>query len=273
MENKKKKRIRINPKKLLKFLIVACVVVWLTRFVLDTNLFDDTKIQKRINSSLPLSVTMADALYIKNYSINAYVAFLMQGETQKAYSMLTEEYQSYKKYNEYLETIEGIDFSTFNLKEVKMISENTYVAPVEYERNGELEETDYLVLVNKVNNKNMKIAPDRFLYEFTEEINFSEDSIKFTVEKCVVNSDTIKMTVKIKNSNWFEKVNIREIGIAFSENESKTKSIKECILNPNESQSFEIELESNYYVPKYLKVVRNIDEKVNRTYMFALEED
>ena len=273
MENKKKKKIRINPKKLLKFLILACIIVGITKFVLDINLFDDTKIQNRVNSSLPLSVTMEDALYIKTHSINNYVTFLMQGETTKAYSMLTEEYQSHKTYNEYLKDIEGIDFSTFKLKEVKLLSENTYVAPVEYERNGKLEETDYLILVNKVNSKNMKIAPDKFLYEFKEKAKFSEDSIKFTVEKCIVNSDVIKMTVNIKNSNWIEKINIKEVGVAFSENESKTEVIEDCVLNPNESQTFEIELESNYYVPKYLKIVRNIDEKLNRTYMFAFEEE
>ena len=259
-------------KKLLKFLILACAIVAITKFILDINLFDDTKIQNRVNSNLPISITMQDALYIKTHSINNYVTLLMQGETRKAYSMLTEEYQSYKTYSEYLNEIEGIDFGTFNLKEVKMISENTYVAMVEYERNGVPEESEYLILVNKVNSKNMKIAPDKFLYEFEEEIKFSEDGIKFTVEECIVNSDIIKLTVNVKNSNWIEKVNIKEIGVAFSENESKTKAIEGCILNPNESQTIEIELDSNYYVPKYLKIVRNIDEKLNRTYMFELED-
>ena len=68
MENKKKKKRRINPKKLLKFLILACAIVAITKFILDINLFDDTKIQNRVNSNLPISITMQDALYIKTHS-------------------------------------------------------------------------------------------------------------------------------------------------------------------------------------------------------------
>ncbi|MBO5178818.1 MAG: hypothetical protein J6B87_00505 [Clostridia bacterium] len=276
MDNKneiKKEKRRLNKPKLLRNLLIACAIALLVNFILNKNVFEDMKIQNRVHSSLPISVTMQDALFVKTYSIDKYIAFIKGGETQKAYSMLTNEYKAYKTYDKYLDDIQGIDFSTFKLKEVKQISENTYLTPVEYERNGVLENAEYIVLANKLNDKNMKIAPNKFLYHFEEKQKFSKDSIKFTIEECIVEADAIKLTVLIKNSNLFEEIKITEIGVAFNELESKTQAIEDGILKPGESKAYDIEIESNYYIPKYLKVNRNIENETMRTYLFELENN
>ncbi|MBR4110825.1 MAG: hypothetical protein IKK43_03970 [Clostridia bacterium] len=276
MENKKKEKVKkkkINQFKILRFLLIACAIAFLVKFILDKNVFEDMKITNRVNSSLPLSVTIQDAVYVKLYSIDRYVNFLQTEQYSKAYNMLTKEYKEFKTYNEFLYEIAGIDFSTFKLKEVKQIAERTYLAPVEYKRNGVLEEEEYIVLANNINDKNMKISLNKFLYHFPEKQKFSKDGIKYTIEECVVKSNVIKLTVTVKNGNFFEEVEIKEIGLGFDEESKKMQTIEKGILKAGETQTYDIEIESNYYIPKYLQINRNIDGEIMRTYLFELDNN
>ena len=62
-----------------------------------------------------------------------------------------EEYRKAFSYEEYLKTLEGIDFETFDMKEIKIKAENTYIATMVYEKAGEKTETDYLLYLNHIN--------------------------------------------------------------------------------------------------------------------------
>lgn len=270
MNNEKEVKKNLRKKKLIKFLVLSCIILGLTKFVLDTSVFSDTKIQNRVSPVLPVSVTIEDALYVKQYSIDKYLSYVNDNEFKKAYAMFTDEYKEFKSYNEYLNDIEGIDFSTFKLQEVKQLSEKTFVTPVEYMKNGVLIEETYLVLVNKVNDKNMKISPNRFLYSF-EKTEFSKNGIKFIIEECTVNSDKITLTVNIKNNNFFEDIIISEIGIGFNEVEAKMKTVEDFVIKSRDSKTFELEFDSNYDIPKFLKIERNMEDTV-RTYTFELEK-
>lgn len=272
-EEKRKKKIKIDKIKLLRFLVVTCAIALLIKFILDKNVFEGMSIENRVNSSLPMSVTIQDALYVKTHSIDKYIALIEKNELKKAYAMLTEEYRKYKSFIEFLEEIDGIDFSTMKLKEVKQISEKTYLAPVEYKRNGVLENEEYIVIANKINDKNMKISLNKFLYHLEEKQKFSKDGIKFTIDKCIVESDYIKATVLVKNGNIFEDITITEIGFAYNELESKTNKISDGVLKAGESKYYEIEIESNYDIPKMLKVNRDMENETMRTYLFELENN
>ena len=270
MKKDKKRKLKINKKKFLLSLSLLLLIVLLIRFVFQKDILDELKVENRIYSNMLVSVTMNDAHFIKNYSIDPYVSLLKKGETKAAYEMLTDEYRRYKSYEEYLKIIKGIDFSTLKVKEVKQIAEDTFVLPIEYKRSDVLEESKYLVIVSSLNEKVMKISPDNFLYSVEGKHKFSKEGIKYKIEECTVHSDVIKLTVTIKNTKWFKDVTIQEIGLGFSETESKMKNVENGILKPSETKRFTVELDSNYYVPKYLKVNRNIDNEILRTYMFEL---
>lgn len=271
MNKEKEVKKNLRKKKLIKFLAMSCIILGLTKFVLDTSVYSDTKIQNRVNSNLPISVTVEDALYVKKYSIDKYLSYVNKGELKKAYGMFTEEYKDFKSFEEYKKDIEGIDFSTFKLQEVKQISDKTFVTPVEYMKNGVFVEETYVVLANKVNDKNMKISPDRFLYSFEKNLEFSKNGIEFVLEECVVNSDKITLTVNVKNNNFFEDVTITKIGVAFNAVESKMDKTGNAIIKARDSETFKLEFTSNYDIPKYLKVEREMEDTV-RTYTFELEK-
>lgn len=262
---------KLALKRLLKNLVITCIILTIIKFILDNSVFDDMNIKNRMSSTLPASVTIADAMYVKRYSIDKYLTYIDSGEYKKAYNMFTDEYKSYKSYDEYLSSIKNIDFSTFRLQEVKELSDNTFVLPVEYEKNGEIVEETYLVLVNKVNEKLMKISPDKFLYSLDEKQKFSKNSIKFVLEELVVQSDKIKLKLTINNNNLLDDITISKIGIGYNEIESKTEKVGDIIIKPKNSHTFEVEFSANYDVPKYLKIERNM-ENIVRTYTFELKE-
>lgn len=272
-KEKEKKKLKINKSKLLRNLVIACAVVLFTNFLINKNIYEEMNIQNRVKSMNPISVTMADALHVKTYSIDNYISYIIDGKFEKAYDMLTDEYKAYKSYNDFLLDLEGIDFNTFKLKEIKQVSENTYLAPVEYERNGTLEEEEYIVLVNKLNTKLMKISLNKFLYAFDEKYNFSKDGAKYTIESGVVHIDNIYLKVKVKNTNLIENLKITDLGVGFNQYESKTQKIEDGVIEPGKEKTYQIELEANYYTPKYLKVNRNIEKETIRTYLFGLEKD
>lgn len=270
--NVKKEAMKKNAmKKLILFLAMTCIVLGILKFILDTSVFNDIKIQNRMSQNLPTSITIADALYVKAYSIDKYLSYIEAGDYKKAYNMLTDEYKAYKSYEDYMDEIKDIDFSTFRLKEVKELSEKTFVAPVEYMENGELIEKTYLILANKVNDKIMKISPNEFLYSLDEKLEFSKNHIKFILEEMIVHSDKINLKLTIKNNNLLEDITISEIGLGYNEIESKTEKVGDVVIKPNESQTFELEFSANYDIPKYLKVERIMNDVI-RTYTFEIEE-
>lgn len=271
MEKKEKKKKKFNKAKLIKTLFVVCVVLLIAKFILDKNLFDDMKIENRVNSYLPISVSVKDALTVKLYAFEKYVGLINSGETKKAYKMLTEEYREYKSYNEFLKDLDNIDFSTIKMKEVKQMSINTYIVPVEYmDVYGNACEETYIVLANKVNNKKMKISLNNFLYHFTEKAEFKEDDIKFVIEKCEVFADNIKMTLKIKNNNFFKDIDVKEIGMELEGTATSMANIDEGKIKARESKTFNVELDANYNIPQYLRVNINMDDEVMAKYKFKL---
>lgn len=269
---KSKGKKRLNKAKLIRFLFIACATVLIFKFILDKNLFDDMKIQNRVNSSYaPTSVGIKEALSVKLYAFENYIGFIKSGNMKKAYLMLTDEYREYKSYSEFLKDIEKIDISTFKLKEVKLMSGNTYITPVEYmTKDGELCEETYIIIANKINKKNMKISPNNFLYNFTKKIEFKEDDIKFVIEKCEVYADNINLTLKIKNNNFFKDIDIREIGMEFVGNTVSMKSIEDGKIEARKSKKFDIELDANYNILKVLRVNININDEVMAKYKFEL---
>lgn len=267
----KEKKSKINKAKLIKSLFIVCIVLLITKFILDKNLFDDMKIENRVNSYLPISVSVKDALTVKLYAFEKYTGLIKSGEIKKAYNMLTEEYRQYKSYSDFSKDIDNIDFSTIKMKEVKQMSINTYIIPVEYmDIYGNLCEETYIVLSNKVNNKKMKISLNNFLYNFKDKFEFKEDDIKFVIEKCEVYGDKINMTLNIKNNNFFKDIDVKEIGMELEAAATSMVDIEDGKIKARESKKFDVELDSTYNVPQHLRVNINMDDEVMAKYKFGL---
>lgn len=266
----KKKTKKQFISKLLKFLLIAYIIVIIAWVILDKYANDKRPIEQKIGSMSLSSISIKDALNIKGYSILPYADYIKAGDTKSAYNMLTEEYRAAVSYEDYLKTIEGIDFYTFDMKEIKLKAEGTYVATVVYEKNGEQTETDYLLYLNEVNPKIITISPNKFIYNYSD-LKFKMDDVEVTLQECNIYTDHIEMTALIKNTSWFDTMKFTNIGVGYNDNVSKNGNV-DFTLEPGEIKEIDISYETEYYIPNNIKIKRNIDDETLRTYTFYFKE-
>lgn len=269
-KNKKEKMTNSQFQwKILKFLFFAYVIV-LAIWLFTSNMLKGKKdIYEKIGYLEPYSISIKDALNIKNYTIIPYAGYILSGDTASAYDMLTEEYKDIVPYEEYINTLEGIDFYTFDMKEIKMKAEGTYVATIVYEKNKEKYETEYLLYLNEVNPKIIKISPNKFIYNFGD-LKFKKDNIELKIHSCNIFTDSIRMKVELKNTSMFDTMEFKNIGVGYGEATNKPYNV-EITLKPGEKKEIEIVYDTNYFLPNNIKVKRLLDENTLRTYTFYFE--
>lgn len=272
-DRKERKTVNDFKKKLFKVLLILCIIMCIVNWAYDKYVASEMKVINKINRNLPVSVSVKDALTVKAYGTDKYFAFLEDGEYKKAYAMLTDEYKAYHKYDDYIKTLDGIDFSTMEVQEVKQMADGAYIAYVEYMRDGNMEETEYFIIISELNYKVMFISPDKFLYSFSKKEEFSKDKIKYTIENCVVYADKVKADIKIKNVNSTP-VTLKSIGLALNETEVMKNYFDDyLIIEPKSEKMVEFSYNSNYYAPKMLTIDRILDEETLRTYTFVFENN
>lgn len=266
-DNKKTSKVQW---KILKFIFIAYIIVIGIWTIMNTYKEDTGDIYERIGSMQPSSISIKDALKIKGYAIMPYADYIKKGDTKSAYNMLSDDYKEYITYEDYLNEIAGIDFETFDMKEIKIKSEGTYVATIVYEKNKEEIETEYLLYLNPANPKIITISPDKFIYNF-KDLNFSVNNVRFEVNDCTIYSDKIYLNAIVKNSSLFETMKFSNVGVGYGENVSKPQNV-DIVLEPGEEKNIEIEYETNYYIPNNIKIKRVIDEDTLRTYTLYFED-
>lgn len=269
--NKKQKSTKAQfQKRTIKFLFFAYIVVIILWAIINHFSQSTKTIYEKIGSYELSSISIREALNIKGYAILPYADYIKAGDTKSAYEMLTEDYRKVVSYEEYLESIKGIDFNTFNMKEIKLKAEGTYVATVVYERNGEEKETDYLLYLNELNPKIITISPNKFIYNFGN-LKFKMDGLELKLEECNIYTDSIKMTAIIKNTSLFDTMTFTNIGVGYGENINKSQNV-EFALKPGEMKEIEIDYETDYYIPNNIKIKRKMNEETLRTYTFYFEK-
>lgn len=199
-----------------------------------------------------------------------YANHIKNENFKEAYEMLSEEYRNVIDYENYIKTIADIDFETFDMKDIKMKTVNTYVATVVYEKNNEMFETVYMLYLNEINPKIITISPDKFVYGY-KNLKFKMDNMELNVQECNVCTDNIKMIAKIKNTSLFETITLSNIGLGFDDAINKNKNI-DLTLAPGEEKEITMEYDTNYYIPNNIKLKRLMDEDTLRTYTFYFEK-
>lgn len=272
--NKKEinKKIKTTKRqfKLLKFVFFAYIIVLVIWLAINNYIGNERSIYQKIGSREPYSISVKDALSIKNYAIIPYSNYLKSGDTLSAYNMLTEEYKKEVSHEDYIKSIKGIDFETFDMKEIKMKADGTYVATIVYERDKEQKETQYLLFLNEINPKIIKISPNKFIYSY-KDLKFKENNVELTVNGCNIYTDTINLSVTIKNKAMFDTMSFRNVGVGYGEKLNKLENV-EFTLKPGEAKEITVEYETNYFIPNNIVLKRLIDGDTIRTYTFYMDE-
>jgi len=270
-ETKKRKTTKSQFQwKVLRFILIAYLVVFIISTMINSLLKEEKSIAAKIGNLEPYGISVKESLYVREYTISPYTALLKQGKTQEAYAMLTEEYQNFVPYEEYLKTIDGIDFKTFEMANIKMKTEGTYVAGVVYEKNGEKIETEYLLFENPYNEKSIKISPDRFIHSY-QDLKFEEDNVELRLEVCAIYNNHITIKAILQNKSLFQDMTFNYVNVGYDKTTNKEESI-DLILAPGEEKTLEFEYKTNYFVPNNIKIKRILDEDTLRTYTFYFED-
>ena len=271
---KKKKKEKMTKKKFLvkffRFILISYILVIIISTIISNTIKKQEDIVARIGTNEPYSISIKDALYIKAYCIEPYIELLKESNYQEAYKMLTTEFQEVTSYEEYLNSIQGIDFNTFEMKNIKMKAEGTYVADIMYKRNDIEEETKYLLYVSPYNSEVIAISPNQFIYSYNN-LNFKIDKLELNIQECNINIDSVKLKMRIKNKATFENVKISSIGVGYSDAANREETV-ELLIKPGEEKEVEINYETNYYVPNNIKIKRILEEDTIRTYTLYFKD-
>lgn len=256
--------------KVLRFFLIAFLVVFLVKAILDQTIEENMNIEQKLGSYSPYSISIQDSLLIKTYHLDPYFQCIQEGNTQEAYEKLTDEYRKVISYDAYVESLEGIDASTFDVAEIKMKSDQVYVASVVYQKNGVTENVDYLLFKTGNSIESMKISPDNFIIGY-ENLKFHADSIDLVVNACIVYTNQITMNVYVKNTSWFKTLEFQNVGVGYDDVMDREEDTP-FTLAPGEEKIMEISYDVDYYIPNNIRLKRLLDEKTIRTYTFYFEE-
>lgn len=268
--NKKEKKTKSQIQwKILRFIVIAYIVVFIVSGIIKTYVKDEKDIITKIGFSQPYSISIKESVNVNLYGPTLYVEYIKNKNYEAAYNMLTNEYKVAFPYEDFLKSIEGIDFDTFRVESIKMKTEGTYVLEVIYERNGIEKTTQYLVYENSYNPLKMTISPNKFIYSY-EDLIFEKDQIELKIKECYIYTDSVKMSVIVKNKSLFKTMEFINLGIGYGISTNMEDDI-ELILEPGEEKIIEVEYDTNYYVPNNIKLKRVLDKNTLRTYTFYFE--
>lgn len=273
MAKKEKQKLTISQAqwKIIRVVAIAYIVVIVVMNLVKGALKDEKTIEQKIGNYEPIGITLKDALYIKTYSITPYADYLKSGDYISAYEMLTDEYRSMVSEEEYKESLAGIDFDTFDMKDIHQKTEGTYVANVIYEQNGEQKETEYLLYASDYNPANIKMSPDKFIYQY-KDLGFTEDKVEVNVEECNIYIDSITLKMTVKNKSLMQEMKFSGVTLGYGKDINKEENM-EFTLKPGEEKEIAFSVETSYYLPNNVKLKRVLDEETLRTYTFYFEED
>ncbi|MBQ9267617.1 MAG: hypothetical protein IJ217_04995 [Clostridia bacterium] len=236
-----------SKKKAVKILFFFALFMLIAIIVLNKYILEEVPISERIGTYMPMSVSLNDATFVKAYSTSKYFELLKEGEYEKAYKMLTPEYQRYMSYENYLKTIQGYHFD-MPVKQVKQLADHTYI--VTLEDTEKQEEHIYFAYANKFRNETFTISPDKFIYYDAPNIKHKSNGLEATVENYLVMQDSITVKMKFKN-NTSKEMKIEDVMVEITLSGRLADAMEPITLAPKEEREITLTFDgTSYYIPK-----------------------
>jgi len=274
-EARKKFKSNERLKRLFILVFILFVVFLFLKSSLKKYIEEPTSIFALIGNNISTSISVKNALIIRENSITPFARLLEKGEYEEAYeNYCTNEYKSVYSLEDFKNFYSKIDCSTIELKDIKAKTDYCYEAKVVYkEKNqelsgdGELLETTYMLFPNEFNAEIVMISPNNFLYAYQDE-EFSQNGVKIHIEKCIVNCDSIYVKGTIENTSWFSDIDIEKLGFSYDGAIRDTFAFDKT-LKKGEIVEFEKKInEKQAFLPNSFILERKMSETKLRTYTF-----
>ncbi len=268
----KNQRSLARIKKAFGVLFVLYIVIFIVMYRIKNDEEFNPSIYSKVGANTNgYTLSIKDALIIKEYTINRYKDYLERGLVQEAYNMLSSDYKKYMTFDEYKSSVVGINYSTIDMKSIRSRSKYAYEAEVTYEKNGEVVETVFMLYPNEFNETIYTISPDKFLICYRNQ-EFAMDGINLIVDECIVFVDSIELRGKITNNDWFEEIELTRIAASYDGKLNKWFNYNNKLAK-GETKEIDIKFENlNYFVPNMIVLQRN-KKNIERTYQFRFYEN
>ena len=274
-EARKKFKSNERLKRLFILVFILFVVFLFLKSSLKKYIEEPTSIFALVGNNISTSISVKNALILRENSIAPFSRLLEKGEYEEAYqNYCTNEYKSIYSLEDFKNFYSNIDCSTIELKDIKAKTDYCYEAKVVYKEkqpessgDDELIETTYMLFPNEFNPEIVMISPNNFLYAYQDE-EFSKNGIKIYIEKCIVNCDSIYVKGTIENTSWFSDIDIEKLGFSYDGAIRDTFGFDKT-LKKGEIVEFEKKINENQaFLPNSFILERKMSETKLRTYNF-----
>jgi hypothetical protein len=195
------------------------------------------------------------ALLSDDACIGKYFKYLSEGNIEKAYNLLSEEYKDYKSLNEYKKLVENNGAYTYEVEKIYKKNNGLYIAELTVNNN----ETKYLVYIDETT-KAFSISPDSLIKYYDKSYSINKWDFSFKIQDYIVETNKNIFNVTIKNKSSKNSLNITNV-IVYSNNDSIYGNDDEIILAPKEEKTFQIITDNNIELPNSISIIRNKAEK------------
>lgn len=281
MTNEKNDEIKIEKsltrlKKQFAALFVAYLIVLVFWYSIKTDPAANRTIFEKVGAlSSGVSVSIKEALTIKELSVNLLKDYLKKGDYELAYErLISKEYKQYFSFEDFLHNVQDIDPDSIDMKNIKSRTNISYDAEVRYQIDGQDFEKTYVIFVDEFNPMHYTMSLDNFLYSY-KNVDFKDGRVNLHIDECVVYTDEIYLKGTISNKPFFNKnLIITDIAVTYDTTLSKSKEFP-YELAKDQSHEFMLKFDNTkFFIPNGIAITVQEGKKLKKyTFKFTENEE
>ena len=262
----------IRLKKIFSFLFVAYAIVLLMIYTKHKYEEKTKDVATKIGAGIETNITVEKTLQIKKLTIDRYKKYMLAGEYDSAYNMLTDEYKYYCDFDTFVANASTIDWSTVDVEDINAKNDYCYVATVVHRNDDQIIKTKYLLYLNRYLTDVFTISPDNFVYSYKNQ-DFEKSGVSLHIDECVITINDVTLVGSIKNTSWFSDISIKAVNAAYG-NSLVARGELEHVLKKDEEIPFSLVYSENteFFIPDNVKIETEKGDKTV-SYSFYFKEN
>lgn len=250
--------------KTIKFLLILICVLLFIIFLLKGYEKEKINIAEKIGPKVGESeLSMTDYYALKQIIEDNYKKYLLDGEYERAYNMLSPAYWAYVPFKDYESKMPNKDIEELRISGIKRVTKTTYHATAN--QSGE----DFTIILNQDDGK-FSLLPESFIGHSTLNVSKSNRKLKCTVKDYLVNVDETIFNCEIFNSSK-EDITINS-GTLITNLEDKIKKDLQITIPSKQKIDVLISFDTYYAFPKKLTLNRENGEEEDIEYVFEINK-
>lgn len=253
-------------KKFVKFVFKVVIFLFFLVVIIQIVLKNEPTLQEKVMYGQLQNLSTEDYMYVKIMSLDKYFNYLKENDFESAYLLLSDEYKKYMSFDEFVDYVGGINLEDVFIQNIKVKNEYCFIAEVKV--NGEIE--DYVIFMNKHNNKSLKISPNGLLDYVESNKKIRRDNLEVEVKDYVINIDNISVNLLVRNTSKNDSVKIRDFKFVIANDVEKDTGFEELELSAQDTKELNIVADSSYDFLEGIKIAVDYTDERIKVYSFDI---